>query len=57
MITLSEISALIELASRAPKSQAEVLWLQALIQKIEEQRKHLQQTAQNRDVPEDGIAG
>lgn len=42
MVTLQELNALIELASRAHKSQAEALWLEQLVRKANEQMKQEQ---------------
>lgn len=54
-MTLQELNALLELAARAPKSQAETLWLQALVERQQQMLK-AQPQPQN-DTPEDRIAG
>lgn len=52
-MTLQELNALLELAARAPKSQAEALWLQALVERQQQMLKAQPQS----DTPEDRIAG
>lgn len=42
IITFEEIAALVEMASRAPKTQAEVLWLQGVIERINQSRSSQQ---------------
>jgi hypothetical protein len=45
MINLAEISALIEIADRAPKSGAETLWLRDLVARMNESVTQQQQSS------------
>lgn len=49
MIELSQISALIELAMRAPKSQAESFWLQNLVKTMQLEQAKQQLANQNKE--------